>query len=195
MEKRLTDQDLLDLNRKGFIPGPEESEKKFIERVESVKQAFFKLGERAIPHSHWTFPADLLQQIFSFSPESLPAFYSNRSLTLWQGAAAWVERDQIIAIQLRKAFYKGTFLKLYDRNELLAHEAVHAARSAFDDSPLEELFAYMSSSRPYRRILGPIIQKPWEVWPFMALCALGTFFPGFFLLAFSLGFRRVHSAF
>lgn len=190
----MTDAELLALNRAGFIPGPKESEKVFLERVESVRQAFFKLGEQTIPKAHWLLPSEILLNIFSFFPESLPAFYSDRSLAPWQGAAAWVERDQIIAIQLRKAFRKGSFLKLYDRDELLAHEAVHAARSAFDDSPLEELFAYMSSLKGYRRVLGPMIQRPWEVWPFLSLSFLGAFFPGFFLLAsfwLALGFTRL----
>src|SRR5579872_7343025 len=127
----MTDEELLEFNRTGFIPGPDETEEKYLKRIESTKAAYLKLGVAAIPSSHWEWVEKKILDGFDFVPRSLPAFYSNRSLAPWQGAAAWVERDQILAIQLREAFKKGSFLKIYSRSEILAHEAVHAARSAF----------------------------------------------------------------
>jgi hypothetical protein len=177
----MTDEELLSLNESGFIPGPAESLQDFVKRVESTKQAFLKLGVSAIPSSHWDWVGIKLREQFGFTPLCLPAFYSNRSLTPWQGAAAWVERGQILAIQLRESFRKGTFLGIYQRGEILAHEAVHAARSAFPSDRWDEFFAYMTSEISWRRVLGPIIQRPWEVWPFLLLCLMGVFFPIMFL--------------
>ncbi len=190
----MTDEELLSLNRLGFIPGPKESEEKYLQRVESTKSAFLKLGEEAIPTSHWEWVEKKLCDGFDFIPRSLPAFYSNRALALWQGAAAWVERDQILAIQLRTAFKKGSFLGIYSRSEILAHEAVHAARSAFPADIWDEYFAYMTSEKPWRRVLGPIVRSPWEIWPLLIFCILGPFMPLFFLLAslwLLLGFCRL----
>lgn len=190
----MTDEELLLLNESGFIPGPDESEEVFRQRVESTNQAFFKLGVRAIPPAHWDWVGNTLKELFDFTPSCLPAFYSNRSLRPWQGAAAWVERGQILAIQLREAFKKGSFLGIYQRSEILAHESVHAARSAFPVDPWDEFFAYMTSDSAWRRVLGPIIRRPWEVWPFLIFCLFGAIVPVFFLGAAvwaSLGFYRL----
>ncbi|HSX13847.1 MAG TPA: hypothetical protein VLE96_05450 [Chlamydiales bacterium] len=190
----MTDEELLEHNRAGFIPGPQESEEKYLRRIESTKAAYLKLGVAAIPSSHWEWVEKKILDGFDFVPRCLPAFYSNRSLAPWQGAAAWVERDQILAIQLREAFKKGTFLKIYSRSEILAHEAVHAARSAFPVDPWDEYFAYMTSEKVWRRALGPIVRRPWEVWPLLAAFIVGPFLPLSFLFAsvwIGLGFIRL----
>jgi hypothetical protein len=190
----MTDEELLSLNQSGFIPGPHESETDFRQRIESTSQAFFKLGVSAIPSSHWDFVEHRLRERFCFTPSCLPVFYSNRSLRPRQGAAAWVERGQILAIQLRESFRKGTFLGIYQRSEILAHESVHAARSAFPFDPWDEFFAYMTSDVAWRRVLGPIIRSPWEVWPFLIFSLLGVFDPIFFLgssLWMAFGFYRL----
>ena len=190
----MTDEELLSLNQSGFIPGPDETEPDFVKRVESTKQAFFKLGVSAIPPSHWDWVGNTLRELFDFTPSCLPVFYSNSSLMPWQGAAAWVERGQILAIQLRDSLKKGSFLGIYQRSEILAHESVHAARSAFPFDRWDEFFAYKTSKASWRRVLGPIVQRPWEVWPFLVFCLLGSFFPAFFLgsaLWMGLGFYRL----
>lgn len=190
----MTDEELLSFNRAGFIPGPEESEEKYLRRIESTKSAYLKLGVSAIPTSHWDWVEKKLLDGFDFVPRCLPAFYSNRSLAPWQGAAAWVEREQILAIQLRVAFQKGSFLGIYSRSEILAHEAVHAARSAFPADGWDEYFAYMTSEKNWRRALGPIIRSPWEVWPLLMFCILGPFIPLSFIFAalwIGLGFYRL----
>ncbi len=185
---------LKELNAEGFIPGPSETFEDFLQRVQSIKSAFFKLGARSIPEAHWQYTNLSLQNLFDFSPKCLPAFYANTHLMPWQAAVAWVERDLLIAIQLRKAFEKGSFLKLYSRHEILAHEAVHAARSAFPHDRFDEVFAYMTSQRRWIQVLGPIIKSPWEVWPFLVFSVLGMLDPLFFLgrLVWSLlGFYRL----
>ncbi len=190
----MTDEELVAFNRSGFIPGPLETESQFLQRVESTKSAYFKLGVSAIPKAHWAWADAQLNTLFDFTPTCLPAFYSNTSLTPWQGAAAWVERGQVIAIQLRESFKKGSFLGMYDRGELLAHESVHAARSAFPKDPWDEFFAYMTSQRSWRRVLGPIIQNPWEVWPLFVLCLLSAVLKIFFLgvaIWVGMGFSRL----
>lgn len=190
----MTDEELLSFNHAGFIPGPEESEEKYLKRIESTKAAYLKLGVSAIPTSHWEWVEKKLRDGFDFVPRCLPAFYSNRALAPWQGAAAWVERDQILAIQLREAFKKGSFLGIYSRSEILAHEAAHAARSAFPADGWDEYFAYMTSEKNWRRVLGPIIRSPWEVWPLLVFFILGPFLPLTFLCAAiwtGLGFYRL----
>jgi hypothetical protein len=157
---------LLELNREGFIPGPGETEEQFLARVERSKK-FFDEGSW-IPKPHWDWVDQSLQEIFDFSPRYVPVFYSNRDLRLWQGAAAWSDGT----VQLREGFRKGSYLG-YAREEVLAHEAVHIARAAFQESRYEEFFAYLTSEKKWRRVLGPIVRRPWEVWPLMVAAVLG----------------------
>ncbi len=155
----LNDTELLQLNASGFIPGPLETEEIFLQRVAIIKEK-----ESQIPRAHWDWVRVHLHEIFGFSPECLPAFYSNKGLSLWQGAATWIE-DGVPTVQLKEAFRKGSFLG-YSRDEILAHEAVHAARSAFDEPRSEEFFAFFVSEKWWRKMFGPIVQRPWEVWAF-----------------------------
>jgi len=176
----MTDEELLRLNGEGFFPGPNETEEQFVARVAEVHRRAEKIRD-PIPSSHWDWVRLHLQQLFDFSPRCLPAFYSNRSLMPWQGAASWTQGGKLVAVQLRKALQKGSFLRIYQREEILAHEAVHAARASFEESRWEEFLAYMTSEKKWRRVLGPIVQKPWEVWPFFVGCMLGPVWPVMFL--------------
>ncbi len=190
----LTQEELVAYNAQGLFPGPLETEEEFVNRIQALKESFSQVKEPMIPEVHWHWVRTYLKELFDFSPYFLPAFYSNRSLALWQGAASWIEDGKIVAVQLRKAFEKGSFLGIYSREEILAHEAVHAARSGFQESRFEEFFAYMTSENRFRRIMGPIIQRPFEVWPFVFFCCLGVFDSRAFLGAFFwmvLGFYRL----
>ena len=181
---------VLELAQEGFIPGPQESEKEFIQRAESTKK---KWEEKKIPFAHLDFAKEKLCQVFDINPSFLPIFYSNDSLFFWQGAVSWIGDHHEILIQLRNGLKKGSYLG-YSRDELIAHEAVHAARCAFDEPRFEEFFAYFTSEKWWRRILGPIIQRPWEIWPLWLFCSLSFFssWASFFSLFWVfLGFFRL----
>jgi hypothetical protein len=105
-----------------------------------------------------------VNQLYSFEPQSLKVFYSSRGLAPWQGAACWIDEKNIPSLQLRESFQKGSFLGIYHKDELLAHEAVHAARAAFEEPQSEEFFAYATSPVSWRRAIGPILRKPSEAW-------------------------------
>jgi len=190
----MTDEELVALNREGFIPGPDEGVHEFLERVREFGRETVKLGGDPIPDAHWQWVRGHLKKVFDFEPASLPAFYSNRLLAPWQGAAAWILNGRLIGIQLRERMRTGSYLGLYQRDEILAHEAVHAARSAFHESENEEFFAYLTSEAKWRRALGPILRRPWEAWPFVIGLGVGIFWPwGWWVAAswFTLGSLRL----
>lgn len=177
----MTDEELLQLDKNGWIPGPGETEEAFLARV--------KEGEAP---SEWV--CLHLEQLFGFRPTCLPIVYSNRSLAPWQAAAVWVEGRQVKKVQLRKALQKGSYLGLYNRDEILAHESVHAARGAFEESAYEEFFAYMTAPAKWRRVLGPIVERPWEVWPLLFGGMAGALWPVFYWVVTiwaGLGFARL----
>ena len=174
----MTDQELLALNQKGFIPGPGETEADFTARVQAPPPVQFQSME-PIPSSHWDWVRHHLEELYDFRPDSLTAFYSNKKLAPWQGAASWIIASKpgpLCAVQLRTGFKKGNYLKLYSREEILAHEAVHAARCAFEEPDSEEYFAYFTSSARWRRVFGPIIRKPWEAAAFLAVLSMSETF-------------------
>lgn len=188
----MTDWELLALDRDGFIPGPGEDEASFLTRVEKVKENFQKGSW--IPSAHWDWVREYLDRMFNVKPLYICAFYSNRSLMPWQGAACWIEGRALSSIQLREGLKKGSYLGIYSREEILAHEAVHAARSGFAENRCEEFFAYMTSEKKWRKVLGPILQRPWEAWPFLIGVVGGIIWPVCFLgAAFwsALGFCRL----
>jgi hypothetical protein len=188
----MTDAELIALDKSGFIPGPGEKEAPFRARIEKAKKKYNQGSW--LPPAHWNWVHEHLDSLFNVKPLYICAFYSNKRLTPWQGAASWIEGRSLHSIQLRDALKKGSYLGLYSREEILAHEAVHAARSGFEESRYEEFFAYMTSSAKWRRVLGPILQKPWEAWPFLIFLTAGIFFPGAFLGAavwLGLGFIRL----
>lgn len=170
----LADSELLLFNIQGFIPGPSETEEDFIKRIASVRSAFEEGSW--IPRAHWDWVRNHLKEVYDFEPGCLPAFYSNKGLTFWQGAASWIEGGRIASVQLREGLRKGSYLG-YSRSEILAHEAVHAARSAFDEPLFEEFFAFLVSEKWWRRAFGPIVQRPWEVWGFFVSLAAGIAAP------------------
>jgi len=171
----MTDQELLALDKMGLIPGPGEGEQAFLARVAQSRKNFEK-GEW-IPESHWDWVREYLHQMFHVKPLYICAFYSNRRLAPWQGAATWIEGRTLNSIQLRENLKKGSYLGIYTREEILAHEAVHAVRSGFEENRYEEFFAYMTSEKKWRRVLGPILQNPWEAWPFLAATLGGVIWP------------------
>ncbi len=140
-----------------MIPGPSESGEQFLARVAKEPQG--------------SFPPELrpalarVASLFDLSPSWIPITYSNRGLRPWHGGVM----DPAGGIQLRAAFQNNErYLGIYSRQELVAHELVHAGRIAFNEPKFEELFAYQVSNSPLRRWIGPMVERPWEVWAFLA---------------------------
>lgn len=145
--------------QRGLIPGPDEDEKTFLERVSRLTAQSPNQEE-----SH-----AITRHLFGFSVDWVPVFYSNQKLPFWEGAAIWI--GETPSIQLRENFKKGSYLG-YRREEVLAHEAVHAARVAFEEPRFEEILAYQTSKSRLRRWAGPLFRKPWESALFMVLLVL-----------------------
>ncbi len=168
-------EELLRFNSEGLIPGPGETEEAFSLRVQAVKEFFHKQESAIAPH-HWHWASEQLRAIFDFTPRWCAAFYSSKGLAPWQAAATWINEPSanvkpIYLIQLRASKWVSW---LIDRDELLAHEAVHAARAAFNEPQTEELFAYLTSTAKWRQVIGPIFSQPRESLLLMATLGLGA---------------------
>lgn len=171
----MTDLELAALNESGFIPGPFETVIAFEARIERTKKLLDE--KNSVPPAHWDWANGRLDSLFGFHPQSLPAFYSNDHLSIWQGAACWIDEGGVPLLQLRNGFKKGSYLRIYSREEVLAHEACHAARAAFDEEENEEFFAYATAGVRWRSVLGPMIRRSWEPWVGLGLFGLGILSP------------------
>lgn len=176
---KITDDELLKLNRQGLIPGPDETEEAFLARVsyclELQSQCASADGsglppcersEECIALLAEAYP--LTQSLYDIAPSWLPVAFSNYRLAPWHAGCAWIfqvdENSPTGAfLQLRKRF-RGTNkgFSLCKRNELIAHEVAHVGRAMFEEPRFEELLAYRSSHLAWRRWLGPIVQTAWE---------------------------------
>lgn len=175
----LTDDRLFQLNRLGIIPGPDELPADFIKRAEYCLGLKQELATSVNPHL--PFEAENVQDplilkegccqtgtLFDIAPVWIPVFFSNYQLSPWQGGCAWIfqakhDSPAGALFQLREAFKKRkTYLKIYDRDELMAHELCHVGRMVFEEPAFEEFLAYQTSRSSFRRWFGPIVQSSTE---------------------------------
>jgi hypothetical protein len=190
-------------NTQGFIPGPQETESDFVKRVAFCQNLEKHLVEQvgtqlpfAIDHhsSHVLDEAlPLTQELYGIRPQWVPLFFNNYQLAPWHGGCAWIfqlneESPTASFLQLRAPFRSSpTYLGLYQRRELIAHELAHVGRMLYQEPQFEELLAYQSSSSKWRRWLGPIVQSSKETLFFILILA-GVILADFALLS-------VHSEF
>lgn len=167
-------KDLKDLGKKGWIPGPDESEEAFVKRL---NMASCIQGKGTFDYS----------ETLALSPDWIPLSYSNKKLLPWQGAVMWVSKGaegiQFPSIQLRKGFLKGRFWGT-EKDEVLMHETVHAVRVMFNEPRFEEILAYYHSPKKWRRFLAPLFRTPGQAFFFLStvLLSIGIqFFSLFFM--------------
>jgi len=185
----LIEENLLKWNQMGLFPGPLEAPEEFVRRVRYCLDLMHTLAEEnneLIPGStvehadrELTFEAwKLTQSSYGFAPLWAPLFFSNYRLAPWHGGCAWifqVRTDTPLGalFQLRREFKtKETFLRIYHRYVLLAHEAVHVARMAYEEPKFEEFLAYRLSPNLFQRVAGPLVQSSRESGLFFLLIVL-----------------------
>lgn len=187
---------LAELNASGLIPGPDENENAFSERVDycldvrrhlsdELKTLLGKSSEAESKILH-NASAEIASQ-YDCSPDWIPVFFTNHRLPFWQGGCAWIfqmtEKSPTASlIQLRKQFEKQKkYLGLYDRDELLRHELCHAGRMMFNEPRYEEMIAYRTSGSAFRRFFGPLAQSSTETALFLLLLFVIIVFDVFLL--------------
>jgi len=196
-----TDEKLLSYNQRGLIPGPNETNEQYYQRVDFCEKFFldpasffsdcsFSLKDRVVRQDlDWVY-AKLLKT-YDIAPDYLVAFYSDKDLYFFQGACTWVfdyKKHSLAVVQLRKKLKKKKYF-FYDREEILTHEMAHLARMAFDEKS-EEMFAYLLSSSVFRRAFGALVHDEKEVIFFFIL-----FFVSIFSFVFSSYFSFLTSVF
>ncbi len=174
----------------GLFPGPQETEDDYSNRAAYALSLKNLLGTElgnAIPFSGMPFaeeerlltPLKITEKFDGIAPSWVPVIFSNYHLKPWQGGCAWIfqlteDSPKASLIQLRKQFRdKDHYLKIYNKDELLAHEFSHAGRLAYEEAKFEEFFAYRTSSSWFRKIFGPIVKSSTESLMFLIVLFVG----------------------
>jgi hypothetical protein len=143
---------LLSLNERGIFPGPLETEEGFFSRVDLL---IFREGNGLGAHS-------LVKKIFNSTPDWVEIITRSKGLLPREGAATWIEecpeKGRSCRIQIKDSF----LTRLYAKDEVIAHEMVHAMRLMFDEKRFEEILAYRTSKSRFRRYFGPLFSSPKE---------------------------------
>lgn len=169
---------ILELDKQGLIPGPDESTMDFAERaqyclnlqemIEGSLQDKIPFSEEDSHNPDLDTAFERTEFQYGIRPVWVPIYFSNASLTPWHGGCAWIfqmdENSPTSAfLQIRKQFRTSdSYLRWLKRDEVLAHEFSHVGRMTFEEPKFEEFLAYRSSSSGWRRWFGPILQATWE---------------------------------
>ena len=165
------------LNRQGLFPGPKETKESFLQRVDFCQHLTFHLQQH--PDVKFPFPISdqvinneitkdaflLCSKTFGMMPDWALIIFHNYKLLPWHGGCAWIFQLDATSplcafLQLRKEFKNySSYLGIYQRSELIAHEMAHVGRMAYEEPKFEELLAYRSSSSFWHKNLSPLVQS------------------------------------
>jgi hypothetical protein len=103
---------------------------------------------------------------FDVNPYWVPIQTERQGLQFWEGAVLWLEGTDA-DFTMPRIQVSDKAQRFYTRDELIAHEMVHAVRSDFVEEQFEEVLAYATSTKAWRRWLGPFFRKPVEASVFL----------------------------
>ncbi|MHC4873729.1 MAG: hypothetical protein ACYTFY_17935 [Planctomycetota bacterium] len=175
------------IDQQGIIPGVDFTESDLQDRFSSMQEFKKHISKRFTngeefkidPFTYYQedqIPEDIMNEClepaktrYDFDLPWVPGFFSDTALGYFLGGMAIEFTDeegevrkgsQFVIFQLRNAFRKAKKFILYTREELISHEACHAARSALKSTEYEEMIAYRLSPSRFRRYTGPIFNAP-----------------------------------
>ncbi len=159
------------LYKDGFIPGPEESEIEFYERVKCVK----KILENPKKYLPFKGPMKPLNgATLSLPSKNFPFHASSTLIVEVAGVTLSIIKEP-----------SGLSSHFVSRQEVINHELVHAKRAMFNEPKFEEMIAYQTSSSKLRKTLSPIVNSTQETLVFILLAFLIPFSPLPFITYFS----------
>ena len=221
----LAEEDIETLSRydaAGLLLRPGDTIGSFRERLLSLSEQLKKIDEELaspegcrlfdgfsfcaterIPDEIMKESAEATETLFRFSANWAPGFFLSKSLgILWGGCTLSFPDTHLSVFIIRANFATSPKWFIYRRDELLAHELCHAARSPLGGDSFAEHFAYMTSTSILRRYLGNCFRRASDaflfivpvfvlllaqlattftplllpIWPFWVIAALGPAF-------------------
>ena len=160
-----------ELDAEGMFPAPAESDGAFAARLEILSGELEALqngssdllsligGSRPLSGEIREAAGRLTWEKYRFRAEWVPGWYSSRRTGFWS-AGILLEVDGLLPL----LFLHGKFARRrrrlgYDAAETLAHELIHAVRTAFPASVYEEYFPCQIHASAFRRECGNLFRK------------------------------------
>ncbi len=127
------------------------SGKKTFEVAPGIKIA----GNARLPQKIYSEALTITEKLYKVSPDWVPGFFANESFgAMWGGCALSDPQSNLVLFIIRKVFSGKKRWLFYRREELMAHELIHAAHQALNEIQFEEYFAYRSAFSPLRKFFG-----------------------------------------
>ena len=166
-----------ELDANGFIKSPLETEENWYQRVHALVNSNpeenysdllppdltpKKLNEKKVPALVLKKANALIKETFEIEIGWAPVFYEDQLLSLFAGAR-FISFDTInFIISLKEKFKDKNRWFIYNREELIAHEFVHASRVSFHSIVYEEILAYQVCKNKRIQFWGGIFHRPLE---------------------------------
>ena len=145
---------LKELNHEGFICGPSENEDIFFKRCEGLRD------KNLLEERFKALDVSLLENIelkeFDLSINWCWGKIRKKSWLPWIAAETQIYEDEKGLFPIVKIFQKKR------EDEALKHEFLHVARCAFNENVFEEILAFKTSTKKWRRIWGALFRSSKE---------------------------------
>lgn len=170
-------QCLADLDARGFLVGAEEDGPAYTARIGALRGRFEEMekslsetglyeieglkfpADRRIPPELITNVSAVTREAYGFAIDWVPGFFADQSFGWLFGGCAYYFNPEFFAVFIiRKCFAKRNRWLIYNRDELLAHELCHVARSGLHANFFEEEFAYGLSNSGFRKTVGGLFR-------------------------------------
>lgn len=145
---------------------------------ENSRDIVTALQDDLVPFEHIQQAVQFLRDRFDLGMQWVPGFYAPSSALPTLAGACSYATNLGCFIQLHGGLKRsertrvvGNLVAL-DRDELIQHELIHAARTALESTRFEEEFAYSTSTSRMRQTIAPIAQNPSDITAFTALSLL-----------------------
>lgn len=161
----------------GLLIAPGESAESFVRRIERMRKELPENLPAGLPEV--TGPVrekseEITFSRYGFRASWLPAYYSIRETGHFSAGVSVILDDLLPLVYLSGAFLKKARHRGYDPAETLAHESVHAARTAFpENSSYDEYFPCQVHASPFRRLAGNLFRR-WYI-PLLFFLGLNPF--------------------
>jgi hypothetical protein len=161
----LTSSDLIAFNARGLFPLEGEKEEAFLDRIADLQNVKVQLASSDPQEVQGALA--ICQQIFDVQPDWVAIVEKQKGLVFWQGAVLWIQQDAqgntLPFIQVSPRLRTFFLRKWYAKEEVIAHEYMHAIRLPLRSARFEEVIAYRTSRSSFRACIGPLFRRPYEV--------------------------------
>jgi hypothetical protein len=178
------------LDERGFLVGAGETAGQYVARLKALRERFEGMEQALADGGVYEieglkFPADrriakemvedvgeVTRRHYGFAIDWVPGFFVGQSFGwLFGGCAYYFDPEHFAVFILRRSFARRKRWLIYNRDELLAHELCHVARSGLDSAYFEEEFAYGVSSSAFRKMVGGMFRTGNEAYYILG-CAM-----------------------